>query len=678
MSNKLRKFIVTGLIICTLIIQTGIGNAQNTETLSLMADSQTVQVGDKYEVTLHAEDVTDIYGFEASVFYNPEMTKFIPDESESVYQGFNFTKTDDKGGGRLLIAFTRTGDASPISEDGDIYLMTFEALKEGDIQLVLEYVKIVDSSENSKLLTIGSALSITAAAHTAPKYNLIVIGGSGSAEYAEGATVTITANAAPEGKVFDKWTSTEGITFANKNEMTTTFTMPAKAVTVTATYKDKPADNDDGDDAGPDTGEGNTGDTDTDPGSGNTGDTGIVSGGGIGNDEKDPAPGITVPISGGTQVMNITATTSGSTVTIEPLSDTELQRITDAAAEAGKPVSIDLSALDDGYNAAVIPHGVLSGIAASDAPGLEITMPDGKAVSFDSDALTALLNNNPGDLKIEIQQISEDALNDDQKKLVGDSLVIDLTAFIGTTQVHDFGEGFATISIPVDGEPVEHPIVWRMTVTADGEVNLEAIECTYNAATKCYEFQTGTFSEYVIGSYPFVDTPDNEWYYEDAVYAYVNGLFSGTTGINFSPDMAMSRGMMVTVLWRLESSPVNSGMVNFNDVAPDAWYYDAVTWAATNKIVNGYGNGKFGPNDNITREQMATILYRYAQYKGYDVSSGESTNVFSYIDASEISDYAILSMQWICGAGIMRGNKSMLMPQGNATRAQVAAILRRF
>lgn len=78
MSNKLRKFIVTGLIICTLIIQTGIGNAQNTETLSLMADSQTVQVGDKYEVTLHAEDVTDIYGFEASVFYNPEMTKFIP------------------------------------------------------------------------------------------------------------------------------------------------------------------------------------------------------------------------------------------------------------------------------------------------------------------------------------------------------------------------------------------------------------------------------------------------------------------------------------------------------------------------------------------------------------------------------------------------------------------------
>lgn len=667
MSNKLKRFLMAGVIICTLIIQTGIGNAQNTETLSLMADSQTVQVGDKYEVTLHAEDVTDIYGFEASIFYNPEMTKFIPDESESVYFGYNFTKTDDKSG-RLLIAFTLTGDASPISEDGDIYKMTFEALKEGDIQLVLEYVKIVDSSENSRLHTIGSTLSITAAVQTAPKYNVTVNGGSGSEEYAEGATVTIIANAAPDGKVFDKWTSTEGVTFANENEMTTTFTMPAKAIIVTATNKDKPADNDDG-----------GSDTDPDTGGGNTGtDTGTGSGGDIDSGGKDPAPGITVPISGGTQVMNITVTTSGNTVTVEPLSDTELQRITDAAADAGKPVSIDLSALDDESDSAVIPHGILSGVAASNAPGLEVTMPDGKAVSFDIAALAALLTNVPGDLRIEIRQISADALSDDQKSLVGDSMVIDLNAFIGTTQVHDFGEGFVTISIPVGGEPVEHPIVWRMTATADGKANLEAIECTYNAVTKCYEFQTDTFSEYVIGSYPFIDTPDNEWYYEDAVYAYVNGLFSGTTSINFSPDMSMSRGMMVTVLWRLESSPVISGKVNFNDVAPDAWYNDAVTWAAANEIVNGYGNGKFGPNDNITREQMATILHRYAQHKGYDASAGESNNVSSYLDASDISEYAIPSMQWICGVGIMHGNKSMLMPQGNATRAQVAAILRRF
>lgn len=202
--------------------------------------------------------------------------------------------------------------------------------------------------------------------------------------------------------------------------------------------------------------------------------------------------------------------------------------------------------------------------------------------------------------------------------------------------------------------------------------------CVYNSETNCYEFQTDSFSEYVLGNYPFTDTPGTAWYYEDAAYAYINGLFAGTTDTTFSPDLAMTRGMLVTVLWRMEDSPAVTDKADFSDVANGLWYADAVAWAAANEIVSGYGSGRFGPDDPITREQMAAILYRYAKYKKYDVSIGETTNILSYKDAFDVSEYAIAAMQWACGAGLMQGSGGKLMPQGDATRAQVAAILHRF
>ena len=115
-------------------------------------------------------------------------------------------------------------------------------------------------------------------------------------------------------------------------------------------------------------------------------------------------------------------------------------------------------------------------------------------------------------------------------------------------------------------------------------------------------------------------------------------------------------------------------------MADGAWYLDAVTWAASQGIVGGYGGGLFGPEDNITREQLATILYRYAQAKGYDVSVGEDTNILSYTDVADLAEYAIPAMQWACGAGVINGtgDGSTLTPQGNATRAQIATMLMRF
>ncbi|MGI6752615.1 MAG: S-layer homology domain-containing protein [Anaerovoracaceae bacterium] len=411
-------------------------------------------------------------------------------------------------------------------------------------------------------------------------------------------------------------------------------------------------------------------------GSGGSSGSGGTGGGGGEITPETSKPSI--KIEGDVHSVPITALVQGNTVVIEAPSEQEIKSIINAAIDDDKPVSIDLRPLSTNLDTAIIPNDILSGIAFSSAAGLEITMSDGKSVSLDNKAIDALISTGSSDLKLCANEVSVGALTDAQRHLVGDALVINLTAYMGTTQVHDFGGGIATVRIPVSGTPVEHPIVWRMITEADGKVVLEAIECIYDSGSHCYEFHTGSFSEYVIGDYPFTDTADTAWYYKDAVYAYIHNLFAGTTDTTFSSDLAMTRGMLVMVMWRMEgNTTVNSG-AEFTDVAQGAWYADAVAWAAANEIVTGYGSNRFGPNDTITREQMAALLYRYAKYKGYDVSVGGDTNILSYMDSFDISEYAIPAMQWACGAGVIQGSKGNLMPGGDATRAQVAAILNRF
>jgi hypothetical protein len=139
----------------------------------------------------------------------------------------------------------------------------------------------------------------------------------------------------------------------------------------------------------------------------------------------------------------------------------------------------------------------------------------------------------------------------------------------------------------------------------------------------------------------------------------------------------MSRAMLVTVLWRLEGNPAVSAAGSFADVAGNAWYANAVAWASANKIVSGYGNGLFGPNDNITREQMAAVLRGYAEFKGYDVAAADNLTAFS--DAGDVSAWALTSMKWAVAEKLIGGmTATTLAPRGNATRAQVATILMRF
>ena len=156
----------------------------------------------------------------------------------------------------------------------------------------------------------------------------------------------------------------------------------------------------------------------------------------------------------------------------------------------------------------------------------------------------------------------------------------------------------------------------------------------------------------------------------------------GVAADRFGPEMATSRAMLVTILWRLEGSPMVEIAEGFNDVFDSDWYNNAIRWASASGIAGGYGDSIFGPNDAVTREQMATILWRYAKYKDIDVSVGENTNILSYADAFDIAEYAMPAMQWACGAGVIQGieqnNIMHLVPQGNAVRSQSAAMIYRF
>ena len=176
---------------------------------------------------------------------------------------------------------------------------------------------------------------------------------------------------------------------------------------------------------------------------------------------------------------------------------------------------------------------------------------------------------------------------------------------------------------------------------------------------------------------PFTDVSEKDWFYNDAMFVYKNGLMLGTSKTLFSPHGTVTRGMMATILWRMEGSLAPKGENSFTDVEAGRWYADAITWAAENGIFAGYSMDKFGPDDPITREQLTAIFYRYADYKGYKLTI--TGNLDKFEDADKITDYAKTVMQWAVGNGLIKGkSENLLDPQGTATRAEISAMLHRF
>ena len=222
--------------------------------------------------------------------------------------------------------------------------------------------------------------------------------------------------------------------------------------------------------------------------------------------------------------------------------------------------------------------------------------------------------------------------------------------------------------------------IWSFTVTAEDGVTTAVYTVTVNTAALPEPIPPGVDNKKPASKpevkLPFTDVSTSDWFYDDVAFVYENGLFSGTDSRSFSPNASMTRAMLVTVLYRLEGEPTVTGRSSFTDVRSGAYYEKAVIWAAANGIVTGTDSTSFSPDAKVTREQLAAILYRYAQYRKLDTDASAKLN--SFTDADSVSAYASEALGWAVSEGLINGASGKLMPKGDATRAQVAAILHRF
>ena len=258
---------------------------------------------------------------------------------------------------------------------------------------------------------------------------------------------------------------------------------------------------------------------------------------------------------------------------------------------------------------------------------------------------------------------------------------IDIPAAEGGTVTADPAAAKAGATVTLTATPDEGYAVGTITVT---DRFGDAVKVTENAdGTYTFTMPNGqvtvkaTFveTEEPAPAMPFTDVKEGDWFYDEVLYVYENSLMNGVGDNRFAPNSATTRGMLVTILYRLEGEPDVTGEAGFDDVG-DTWYTDAVIWAAANDIVNGIGDNQFGPENTLTREQLVTMLYRYAQNKGYDVTA--SADLSGYPDAGQIQSWAQEAMTWAVAEGIVEGMDGNLNPAGSATRAQIATILMRF
>lgn len=236
----------------------------------------------------------------------------------------------------------------------------------------------------------------------------------------------------------------------------------------------------------------------------------------------------------------------------------------------------------------------------------------------------------------------------------------------------------AGAKVTITVTPGRNATVQRITVTdEDGE----RLKLTENRdGTYSFTMPNGAANVYARFSgsgLPFADVPSGSWYYDDIAYVYDAGLMTGLTATAFGPNLSNTRGMIVTILWRMENEPAAKHGCPFADVRRGSYYEQAIAWASENGIVTGFDASTFAPDRAITREQLAAILFRFAAYRGMDAVTLRE-NLSSFQDQAAISAYAVSALNWAVGEGLMQGTGDKLEPTGNATRAQVAAMLRRF
>lgn len=254
-------------------------------------------------------------------------------------------------------------------------------------------------------------------------------------------------------------------------------------------------------------------------------------------------------------------------------------------------------------------------------------------------------------------------------------------------KISNSGDGVAKVDksyasagakVTITVTPGRNATVQHITVTDEDGERLKLTE--NHDGTYSFTMPSGTANVYVRFSgsgLPFADVPSGSWYYDDVAYVYDTGLMTGLTATAFGPNLSTTRGMIVTILWRMENEPAAKHGCPFADVRRGSYYEQAIAWASENGIVTGFDASTFAPDRAITREQLAAILFRFAAYRGMDAVTLRE-NLSSFQDQAAISAYAVSALNWAVGEGLMQGTGDKLEPTGNATRAQVAAMLRRF
>lgn len=431
----------------------------------------------------------------------------------------------------------------------------------------------------------------------------------------------------------------------------------------------------------------------TKPSSGGGSSSGGSGGGGGGGSSS-----VTVPVSGDDKSVEVSAKVSGSTATIDKIEG--LNKVLDGDVDTGV-VEIDLTALKKDIDTVKLPAAALEDIAKAaadadnDVEGLAVKLDSG-TVEFDADALEAIADQASGStIELKLEKSNANGLNSSQKDAVKDMDIhghFDLT-LNGGRAIVDFKGGRVSVKIPFavpSGKEAANFVV--IYVANDGSVE----EMRTNCSGGYISFTTDHFSKYVIAykapepvepveetpvaadcdggsscpAHKFTDVNTSLWYHKAVDYAINNSLMSGVGENTFSPNANLSRAMLAQILYNLAGRPAAAGASDFNDVAEGMWYTNAIAWAAENGVVSGLGNGKFGPNDNITREQLAVMLYRYA---GSPAAGG---SLDGFADAGKVSGYAQNGLVWATGNGVMSGKGGgMLDPQGLATRAEVAQML---
>ena len=383
-------------------------------------------------------------------------------------------------------------------------------------------------------------------------------------------------------------------------------------------------------------------------------------------------------------------------VTLEPVSTNSnraatakvtAKEVTDAIAEADKNSKSGIAIAPKGIAANAksvsveLPTSSVKAISDADL-SLVVNTPLGN-LTFEGAAVNTIAVGAKGDVvHIIIEAIDTSKLSVGQQKAIGDRPVVDINVESGGEIITNLGNR-VIVTIPYELRDNEDSSGLKVFLLTDnGE--LTEIACTYNRSINSVIFVVSSVSKYVImydasaaWVNPFSDVKDTDWFFDAVRFVSARGLMNGTSETTFAPNSNLTRAMLVTILYRYEGEPAVSDNSSFTDVPSGQWYSDAIAWAAANGIVEGVGDDKYSPNGNITREQLATILHRYAKLKSTDVTANGDLSI--YLDSNTMSNWAGDAMKWAVGSGIITGTSDTTVnPKGTATRAQVATMLMRM